>query len=158
MFLKQTIITSRNLYKCKRGCLHLLLLCCWYIFIYLFTIIYGSICCCIYCVVVVFIVCIYLLIFFMPLCGVISLNVNIMSEILYHIIDHHKKCLNIDSFEIIFDYFWTVFNCSRVYLHKNGFSHRMILMASCYRDDEKLRGQEMSLTIKPYSLDLCGMW
>ena len=34
----------------------------------------------------------------------------------------------------------------------------MILVASCYRHDEKLRYQEISLAIKPYSLELCDMW
>ena len=41
----RNISPSRNLYKCKYRCLRLLLLCCWYIFVYLFTIFYVGVCC-----------------------------------------------------------------------------------------------------------------
>ena len=54
-------------------------------------------------------------------------------------------------------------------LHKHGLSlsptkeslilsNRMILVASLYRHDDKLRGQETPLAIEPYTLKLCGMW
>ena len=36
--------------------------------------------------------------------------------------------------------------------------NRVILVASWYRHDEKIRSQQISLAIKPYSLELCSMW
>ena len=91
---------------------------------------------------------------------------------------------SIDSFDVIFDHFlthigqylsqnltnvsfyvlksWRFICINTVFIvapQKNLMvSNRMILVASWYRHDEKLRGQEMSPAIKPYSLEWCGMW
>ena len=84
-----------------------------------------------------------------------------------------RSVASIDSFEVIFEQFFahigryislilTNLGFLRAFAspHKKNLmvSNRMILVASWYRHDDELRGQQMSLAINPYSLEFCGMW